>query len=317
MFCCAELPRRDRFFSLVVAAWLGSAESNLRDMDEKDEMKHEVVDLQLAATYVPGLRAMAQSLFLLFVVHCLQLCDVALPQVLVCCAAVLYVDRHMWVSRIVDANACCLCILMALAINVARVDLQSEQAVAHAIVDGPWAVICLILISDGPQMLNVELGGTTWAQGAREIWIEQSMTVLTAVVAALHAFMSFPQIEGNLAQYIRGLLFTFYAVLWVYTSYLGSGMRRVSFEACAHRLLPLLLAEWYVAMVFAVLAFLAVLYRAANLARGNNDRDAPKGPAAVARITPVAMDDTFLDPDVLAAFNAAKLARSNAGAKEV
>src|SRR6056300_1012516 len=98
MFCCAELPRRDRFFSLVVAAGLGSAESNLRDMDEKDEMKHEVVDLQLAATYVPGLRAMAQSLFLLFVVHCLQLCDVALPQVLVCCAAVLYVDRHMWVS---------------------------------------------------------------------------------------------------------------------------------------------------------------------------------------------------------------------------
>jgi hypothetical protein len=231
------------------------------DIPTADVASDAPVDLSLASTYIPGLRALSETLALLLFVHCMRLVDVPLTQTLIVATALLYLEWHLWKPRIVDATACAMSVLLALTVNVARTSLGDGRVYTHIAVDLCWAAFCVFIIFD---FSSVGLFGgatrlTTPLQSHTLLSI--TLTFITASFAAAHAFMAL-SMEGNHAAYVRGLSFTMLCVLYTYTSYLQPPTHRVVLNDCVQRFLPVLLVEWYVALSFITLAVVAIGMRA-------------------------------------------------------
>ena len=203
-----------------------------------DDSAQTAVDLSLATTYVPGVRALVETLVLLTVVQLFLAADVAShSQVVTVAAAVLYTVRSLWHCRIVDSSGCAIVVLVALTVNTWRVELEDGQILVHHSVDLAWMLVSLaILLHDVVPMPFLHT----------QVWMH---TIVTAVFLAMHAFMALA-FEDNFTQYLRSAGFVLLSVFWTYTSYLKVTPGSVTLNDCLHRFVLMLLAEWYIALLF-------------------------------------------------------------------
>jgi len=214
-----------------------------------DDSAQTAVDLSLATTYVPGVRALVETLVLLTVVQLFLAADVAShSQVVTVAAAVLYTVRSLWHCRIVDSSGCAIVVLVALTVNTWRVELEDGQILVHHSVDLAWMLVSLaILLHDVVPMPFLHT----------QVWMH---TIVTAVFLAMHAFMALA-FEDNFTQYLRSAGFVLLSVFWTYTSYLKVTPGSVTLNDCLHRFVLMLLAEWYIALLFLILSMGGLLFR--------------------------------------------------------
>jgi hypothetical protein len=207
------------------------------------------VDLTLATTYVPALRALVETVLLLLN---LQICAAAdmlsYSQIIVVTAAVLYFVRAEWRTDIIDATGCAIVVLLAVVINTWRTELYDGRIFVHHAVDFVWMVAALLLVLDDVVVIPL-INSQHWLH-----------TTITAVFLAMHAFMAL-SMEDTFTLYLRGGAFTFLSVAWTYTSYLKLSPGRVTLHECLHRFVLVLLAEWYISMLFILLALAAIITR--------------------------------------------------------
>mgnify|MGYP001275279465 FL=1 len=222
-----------------------------------DNSAQTTVDLTLATTYVPGVRALVETLVLLTVVQIFLAADVAShSQVVTVAAAVLYTVRSLWHSDIVDASGCAVVVLVALTVNTWRVELEDGQILVHHSVDLVWMLVSLaILLHD---VLPIPLLHA-------QVWMH---TIVTAVFIAMHAFMALA-FEDNFTQYLRSAGFVLLSVFWTYTSYLKMTPGSVTLHECLHRFVLMLLAEWYIALLFLILSMGGLLFRVMTFQPGS------------------------------------------------
>jgi hypothetical protein len=207
------------------------------------------VDLTLATTYVPALRAMVETILLLLNLQLSAATDMlSYSQIIVVAAAALYFVRAEWRTEIIDATGCAIVVLLAVVVNTWRTELYDGRVFVHHAVDFAWMVVALLLVLDDVVVIPL-LSSQHWLH-----------SMVSAAFLAMHAFMAL-SLEDTFTLYLRGAAFTILCVAWTYTSYLKLSPGRVTLHECLHRFVLVLLAEWYISVLFILLALAAIITR--------------------------------------------------------
>jgi hypothetical protein len=212
-----------------------------------------VVDMNLASSYIPALTAITKVLCLLFVLTSMQKLGMPIHQSITTCAAVLYVDRKLSLSFIVDTNACALCTLISVAVNATRVGLDLDTTITNYIVGALWCLSACFFVCDLHRSFM------------RTLPVFEMSIFFTSFFCGIHGFLSMAD-EGDMFLYIRALIFTSFTVCWVYTERLHQvrDKQHFSFSPCLDRFGLMLLVEWYVFIAFSCVVLCLLIWRQSN-----------------------------------------------------
>ena len=208
------------------------------------------VDMNLASSYIPALKAIIKVLFLLTALTTMQKLGMPINQSIITCTACLYVDRNLSKKFILDTNACAFCTLIAVTVNATRVGLDLDTTIANYVVSALWCLCACFFVCEMHRSFQSTLP------------VFELNVLFTSIFCGMHGFLSMTA-ESDMFLYIRAMLFTFFTICWVYTERLHQirDKHHFSFSPCLDRFVLILLVEWYAVLAYSCVVLCLLIWR--------------------------------------------------------
>jgi hypothetical protein len=238
------------------------------------------IDLALASTYLPGLKALIQTTAILIFMHLLETHNFTFAQACIVSGSVLFADRLSFPSRILDANGMSCAVLIAYAANAARSELNDGLVLLHLIFDCFWSFTAIILQAQHlfPSEISLNV----------RYFIKSMAPLVFSFFLGAHAFIAFQE-ESVVAYYIRGCGFIIASVIATYSNLSQHvEIECISFSTTIQLFTPALYIDWHLCVLFLVCS---VLISIGTLTKERNKH--PVTPMCSVK-TEKAMDDEVL-----------------------